>query len=80
MQARYLKTLQKQIKKQEKEDKGIIEEIPVNMNHVYRDEMLKAQEEGKEYVTATGIDGALEATTLDDPIDKHPEKRRKAVS
>ena len=49
------------------------------MNHVYRDEMLKAQEEGKEYATATGIDGALEVTNAEEAVDRHPEKRRKAV-
>lgn len=80
MQARYLKELQKQVKQQEKEKKGIIDEIPVNLNHLRRDEMLKAQEEGKEYASATGIDAALDITGADEEFDKHPEKRRKAVS
>ena len=75
---RYLKTLQKQIKKQEDDKKGVMDELPVNMNHVWRDEMLKAREEGKDYATATGIDGAIEITTMTN-VEKHPEKRRKAV-
>ena len=80
MQDRYLKNLKKQIKKQEKEKHGIGGEIPINMNHVYRDEMLQAQEEGKEYATASGIDGAIDITNAEAKIDRHPEKRRKAVS
>lgn len=56
-----------------------MEEIPENKNHILRDEMLKAQEEGKEYVSASGIEAALEATSLSGEVDKHPEKRRKAV-
>ena len=40
--------------------------------------MIKAQEEGKEFISASGIDAALEATSLEE-IDKHPEKRRKAA-
>lgn len=48
------------------------------MNHVIRDEMIKAQEEGKEFVSASGIEAALDATSLEE-VDKHPEKRRKAV-
>ncbi|CAI2379225.1 unnamed protein product [Moneuplotes crassus] len=79
MQAKYLKTLQKQIKKKKEEEAGIIDEIPVNMNHVYRDEMIKAQEEGKEYAAASGIDGAIGITNSEEPADRHPEKRRKAL-
>ena len=78
-QAKYMKTLKKQLKQQEKERMGLGELKP-NMNHVMRDEMLKAQAEGKDYVSVTGMEGALEATEEEKGVDRHPEKRRKAVS
>ena len=70
--------MKKQLKQQEKERMGTGELKP-NANHIIRDEALKAQEEGKDYVSATGIDGAIDATEEQKVVDKHPEKRRKAV-
>lgn len=64
MQANYLKNLQKQLKQQDKEKKGVMDEIPVNMNHVVRDEMLKAQEEGK--VNPYNLDILFHILTLSD--------------
>jgi len=55
-------------------------DIPLqeNPNLIIRQEMEAAKRQGIEYVSASGVDDALSALCLDSPVDRNPEKRRKA--
>ena len=52
------------------------EPIPENINHIRAEEEEKLAAEGIQVVSATGIENAVKALTIEEP-DRHPEKRMK---
>lgn len=77
------KKKEKEQKKKERQEKEEEESIPVNINHVLREERERALEEGIEYAEGRSLDEALEALSVSQTSstkpDRHPEKRVKAA-
>jgi hypothetical protein len=58
----------------DEEDK--LNPVPVNINHIRREEEERAREQGIKVVSASGLTDALAQLAVEEP-DRHPEKRMK---